>query len=39
VYVSDDMEWGRKNIKSKNNDVFFVGKTVKFATNSKSMEN
>jgi hypothetical protein len=27
LYVSDDMEWGRKNIKSKGHkDIFFVGK-------------
>ena len=26
LYVSDDMDWGRKNIKSKGHkDVFFVG--------------
>ena len=25
-YVSDDMTWGRKNIKNKQKDLFFVGK-------------
>ena len=26
MYVSDDMEWGRKNLKNDNNgDLFFVG--------------
>lgn len=26
LFVSDDMPWGKKNIKDKNNDLFFVGK-------------
>ena len=25
LYVSDDMAWGRKNIKDKENDLYFVG--------------
>ena len=25
-YVSDDMEWGRQNVKNKERDLFFVGK-------------
>ncbi len=25
LYVSDDMKWGRKNIKDKENDLYFVG--------------
>ena len=25
LFISDDMEWGRKNIKDKHNDLFFVG--------------
>lgn len=24
-YVSDDMDWGRKNIRNKNKDLYFVG--------------
>ncbi len=29
LYVSDDMEWGRKNIKSKGHkDIFFVGMKI-----------
>ena len=28
LYVSDDMDWGRKNIKQKGHkDLFFVGKS------------
>ena len=32
LYVSDDMEWGRKNIKTKGHkDLFFVGEwQIKF---------
>ena len=26
LFVSDDMEWGRKNLKNKHKDLFFVGK-------------
>ena len=26
LYVSDDMKWGRKNLKDKENDLYFVGK-------------
>ena len=26
LYVSDDAKWGKKNIKNKHNDLFFVGK-------------
>ncbi len=37
LYVSDDMDWGRKNIKNKKHkDVFFVGK-VKFWTRFESV--
>jgi len=25
LYVSDDMEWGEKNIKNDHKDLFFVG--------------
>ena len=25
LYVSDDMKWGRANIKDKENDLYFVG--------------
>lgn len=25
-YVSDDMEWGRKNVRDRHGDLFFVGK-------------
>lgn len=25
LFISDDMDWGRKNIKDKHNDLFFVG--------------
>ena len=25
LYVSDDMKWGRANIKDKHNDLYFVG--------------
>ena len=25
LFVSDDMGWGRKNLKNDNNDLFFVG--------------
>ena len=25
LYVSDDMKWGRGNIKDKENDLYFVG--------------
>ena len=25
-YVSDDMEWGRKNLRDKHRDLYFVGK-------------
>ena len=25
LYVSDDMEWGRKNIRDKHKDLYFVG--------------
>ena len=25
LYVSDDMDWGRKNLKNDNDDLFFVG--------------
>jgi hypothetical protein len=25
LYISDDMEWGRKNVKNNHNDLHFVG--------------
>ena len=25
LYVSDDMKWGRKNLKDKENDLYFAG--------------
>ena len=25
LYVSDDMEWGKKNLKNKEKDLFFIG--------------
>ena len=25
LYISDDMKWGRKNLKDKENDLYFVG--------------
>ncbi len=28
-YVSDDMDWGRNNIKNKRGDLFFVGEKKK----------
>ena len=31
LYVSDDPEWGRKNLKNKHKDLFFVGKGIKFS--------
>ena len=29
LYVSDNMKWGRANIKDKHNDLYFVGKIFK----------
>lgn len=28
LYISDDMEWGRKNIKNKHGDLYFVGNGI-----------
>ena len=28
LYVSDSMAWGRKNIKDKENDLYFVGNVL-----------
>ena len=28
VYVSDDMDWGRKNLKNRSGDLFFLGSGI-----------